>query len=190
MGLRALHHFKFTCFSQGEVQIDGLKEKDGWKKGGRGRSKAGGFPWERWRRQVSWERERGEEGGVAHGALRGSLLGEAGNIRLEVGKWIRVCVCVSEGTHGGEEDKFKCTLYQHSFPLLVLSLPWRDSTLLAVSFVCVTLSNVTIMSSQIKQFHFITKLSVVQFQNFFHATHLPIMVCVRIWFIGYIIKNI
>ncbi len=101
-----------------------------------------------------------------------------------------VCVCVrvhaatTKATRGGEPDKFKCTVYQHSFMLLVLPQP----SLLGISFMCAALSNVTIMSLQIKLFHFITKLIVVQFQNVFCATHLAIMACVSIWFIGKIIK--
>lgn len=39
--------------------------------------------------------------------------------------------------------------------------------LLGISFMCAALSNVTIMSLQIKLFHFITKRTVVQCQNFF-----------------------
>lgn len=59
-----------------------------------------------------------------------------------------VCVCVftSKGTHAGNPDKFKCTVYQHSFMLLVLSQPSRDTPLLGISFMCATLSNESIMS--------------------------------------------
>lgn len=70
-----------------------------------------------------------------------------------------ICESIPKGKCGREPDRFKCTVYQHSLMLLVLSQPSRDATLCGVAFMCAALSNVAIMSSQIKRVHFITKLT-------------------------------
>lgn len=76
---------------------------------------------------------------------------------------MRVCVCLcefaSKETCGREPDRLECTVYQHSFVLSVLCQPSRDATLRGVSFMCAALSNVAIMSLEMKWFHFITKLT-------------------------------
>lgn len=77
--------------------------------------------------------------------------------------------------------------------LLVLSWPSRDAAPLSSSLLCAMLSNVAIMSLQIKLFPFITRLTkvfclehLVQFQKF-SVTHLAVMGSVSIWFTGGII---
>ena len=75
------------------------------------------------------------------------------------------CVCVRACTYSHlrgpmeESQTGSSTVYQHSFMLLVLSQPSRDATLLDMSFVCVALSNVDIMSLQMKLFNFLTRLA-------------------------------
>ena len=107
-----------------------------------------------------------------------------------------VCVCVCTHLRGPIEESQ--TVSSEQF-INTASYYWSPlsprETLLCISFMHVALSNVAIMSTQIKWFHFITKLSkafclqhVVQFQNSFRVTHLAFMDCASICFIGNIIK--
>lgn len=86
-------------------------------------------------------------------------MGEEENIMFEVGELIRVCVYLHLRGPVVESQTSSNAVCQHSFMLLVLSQPWRDTTLLGLFYA--RLSNVIVMSFRIKRFHFIAKLIVV-----------------------------